>query len=75
MMEEDERNLDRSILVKSCDNPKLFHKCIRSKLSVKRQKIRLKDSEAKVVVAHEEICEELNARFHRVFTVEDTNPQ
>lgn len=48
---------------KANDNPKRFHKYMRSKLSFQEHIIRQKDSGWKAVETEKEICRELNAKF------------
>lgn len=65
----------KKILVeKANDHPKSFHEFIRRKLKDKEQIIRLKDSVGRVVEV-EKICEELETKFQRVFTVQNALPQ
>lgn len=53
------------------ENPKLLRNSVRGRLSVKEQIIRLRDSEGRIVETEEETCDELNAKFQGMFTVEE----
>lgn len=48
-MKERQRNFEKNTEEKVSENPKVFHKFSRSKLPVKEQLIRLRDSERRVV--------------------------
>lgn len=57
------------------ENPKLFNRFIRIRLSVKEHIIKLQNSEERAVETEVEICEQLHSNFYNVFTPKDTVPR
>lgn len=54
---------DRNIADKTKEHPKLFHRFIRNRLTVKEQTDRLSSLEGKDIDTNKDICMKLNTKF------------
>lgn len=59
--------MEKNIVEKAAENPKLFYKSVRSQFSIREQLIRQRDSEGNIIEDNVRVREELSSKCESVF--------